>query len=342
MLPCAPAHCLASRRAWLRRALAAGAAWGLAGCAATRPAPAKAPAARLIAPGIGVLPGAAGEATPANEGRTSNLGFLVGSSGVLAVNAGVSARHGQALLHAIGQHTPLPVRVALLTQVRQEFVLGASALQAAGARVLMHASAARLMAGRCPRCLSQLQTLLGESAMQHTRVAAADDTFDTPEAPPSALASVGRAVRIMSFGPDGHSSGLGAAAVWDEDTRTLLAGGLLSANTIPDVQDAHLQGWRTAWAALRALRPERIVPGYGPVAEGPAQALALIDANARYLEQLSATTQRLLQQGLPLSEVAERAHLPEFASWALYDTVHRRNASVLYLHHERALLRGSG
>ncbi|MDO5288042.1 MAG: MBL fold metallo-hydrolase [Pseudomonadota bacterium] len=332
------------RRHWLRQALAAGgAAWGLGACtlrSAGGPPPSS--AALWVAPGIGVLPGAVGEPAPDNLGRTANLGFVVGRVGVLAVNAGVSASHGQALLQAIGQHTPLPVRVALLTQVRQEFVLGASALQAAGARVLMHASAARLMAGRCDGCLRQLQQLLSEQAMQHTRVAVPDDTFDGTQPPAAALDGVGRAVRILSFGPGGHSSGLGAAAVWDEDTRTLLAGGLLSAQTIPDVQDAHLEGWRAAWAALRALQPERIVPGFGPVAQGAGQALALIDANARYLEQLSDTTLRLLRQGVPLSEVAERAHLPEFATWALYGSVHRRNASVLYLHHERALLRGGG
>jgi hypothetical protein len=36
--------------------------------------------------------------------------------------------------------------------------------------------------------------------------------------------------------------------------------------------------------------------------------------------------------------VPDAADLPDFSRWALYDTVHRRNASIMFLRLERQLL----
>jgi hypothetical protein len=48
--------------------------------------------------------------------------------------------------------------------------------------------------------------------------------------------------------------------------------------------------------------------------------------------------QRLLQQGAALSEVPDAAMLPAFADWDQYETIHRRNASVLFVRYEREQL----
>ena len=58
----------------------------------------------------------------------------------------------------------------------------------------------------------------------------------------------------------------------------------------------------------------------------------------RYLLALEARLRSLLDAGVPLSEVPDRAALPEFQSWERYDTVHRRNASVVFLRLEREQL----
>src|SRR4029079_7465327 len=39
-----------------------------------------------------------------------------------------------------------------------------------------------------------------------------------------------------------------------------------------------------------------------------------------------------------LSEAPEAAGLPDFAAWDQYDTIHRRNASIVYIRLERELL----
>lgn len=281
--------------------------------------------------GVGLLPGARGDTGPANRGRTANLGWVVGRGGVLVVDSGVSARHGEALRTAIAAHTAQPLAAVLLTHTRQEFVFGTTSL---GAPVWMHSLAARLMAARCDRCLSNLRTLLGEAEMQGSVVAKPVHTFDERAEVP-AIDRPGLA--LLTFG---HSASPGATVAWDAQTRTLFAGALLDHRVIPDVQDADLAGWRAAWRALADLAPKHIVPGHGPSVHGQVACQTLIATNARYLDQLNARTAALLQAGAPLSEVADRTALPEFAAWDQYDTTHRRNASIVFLKHERALLQG--
>lgn len=320
-----------NRRALLSLWLSAAATveLGLGGCAS--PAPAGPTAAQQVAPGVYVLRGQAGEIDPANLGRTANIGFIVGPQGVLAIDSGVSRRQGEAMLAAIRRVTPLPIRQLVLTHVRQEFLFGAAAFQAAGVPTTMHPAAARLMAGRCEGCLKTLQRVLGADEMQGTRVIKPEHLLD-PDTQ-AFDAGIGRPVRLLAWGPGGHSSGPGDLAVLDETTGTLFAGGLVDADTVPDVQDADFTGWRAGLAGLQALAPQRIVPGHGPLV-GNEQMLRI----ARYLDQLERRTAQLLDAGAALSDVADATQLEEFAGWDQYDTIHRRNASVVFLRHERALM----
>jgi glyoxylase-like metal-dependent hydrolase (beta-lactamase superfamily II) len=128
----------------------------------------------------------------------------------------------------------------------------------------------------------------------------------------------------------GHSSGPGDVVLLDLQSGVLFAGGLLDELRIPDVQDADLGGWTHALQALRKLPVKLVVPGHGPVASVKA-----IDAIERYLAQLRARVLQLLQSGTALNEVLDAAALPEFAQWDQYETIHRRNASILFVRFER-------
>jgi glyoxylase-like metal-dependent hydrolase (beta-lactamase superfamily II) len=333
-MPAAMHHAPLQRRHLLGLGLGAAASLcGLGGCVS--PAPAAPGEPQAVAPGVYLLRGHAGEIGPENLGRTGNAGFIVGPTGVLAIDCGVSRRQGEAVLAAIRRTTPLPVRQLLLTHVRQEFLFGAAAFQAAGIPVAMHPAAARLMAARCENCLKTLQRILGPEEMQGTRVVKPERQIDPATQPFDA--GIGRPVRLLAWGPGGHSSGPGDLAVLDDTTGTLFAGGLVDADTIPDVQDADFAGWRAGLAGLQALADagmvQRVVPGHGPLA-APAQ----IGRVARYLDQLEHRTAELLDAGTALSDVADATALGEFATWDQYDTIHRRNASVVFLRHERALM----
>jgi glyoxylase-like metal-dependent hydrolase (beta-lactamase superfamily II) len=281
------------------------------------------PVAQKVADGVYLLRGVPGEADTETLGRVGNAGFIVGDSGVIAIDTGVSYRHGVALLKAIRQVTGLPIRLALVTQTHQEFLFGAAAYREQGIPIHMQRQAAGLMASRCDNCLKTLKRVLGEDQMRGTVMFKPDQVFD--DAP--LLTQIGRPVQVLYFG---HSSGPGDIAVLDTRSGVLFAGGLVDHLRIPDVQDGELPAWHAALNTLRALPLRRIVPGHGPVA-----GVDSIESVQRYLTRLEARVLELIRSGAALSDVPDAAGLPEFKDWDQYDIIHRRNASVLFVRMER-------
>lgn len=293
----------------------------LSGCAAVPEPPP--PRAEQVAPGVYLLRGSGGEVEPVNLGRVGNAGFVVGEGGVIAVDTGTSLQHGRLLLAAIRAVTDKPVRLAVVTHTRQEFLFGAAAFQERGIPVAMHRQTAGLMKSRCDTCLRRLKQQLGDSAMRGTVVVQPDQLFDASHA--SML--IGRPVELLWFG---HSSGPGDTAVLDLQTGTLFAGGLLDVRRVPDVQDADLAGWQAALKALRERPIRHVVPGHGPTA-GP----EVIGQVAGYLGRLEARLLELASAGVALSEVPDAAALPDYQSWDQYELIHRRNASIVFVRVER-------
>ena len=282
-----------------------------------------------LAAGVYMLPGSSGEPDAGNLGRVGNAGFIVGRTGVLVIDTGSSYLHGRALLDAIRKVTDRPVRMALITHTKQEFLFGALAFREQGIPIAMHQAAADLMAARCETCLKTLRSTLGEEAMRGTAMFKPDITFTDAQSFDAAT-PIGRPIQLLHFG---QSSGPGDIAVFDPRSRTLFAGGLLDSKRIPDVIDSDLPRWREALRTLQALPADVIVPGHGP--DGGKRMVEQVD---RYLDQLATRTRELQRNGVPLSEVPDATPLPEFAAWDQYDTVHRRNAALLYLRYEREQL----
>ena len=319
-------------RRWLTAAALACA--GVAATASEWPVPgstaqAPVPVPLELASGVYLLPGTGGEPDATNLGRVGNAGFIVGRTGVLAIDTGTSYLHGRALLAAIRSVTEQPVRLALITHTRQEFLFGAAAFREQGIPIAMQQAAAGLMTARCETCLKTLRATLGEDAMRGTAMFKPDIVFTDPLGI-DAAALIGRPIQVLYYG---HSSGPGDIAVYDPRTRTLFAGGLLDAQRIPDVFDSDLPRWGEALRTLQALPIEVIVPGHGP----PGSKRIITDVE-RYLDQLTTRARALLKSGAPLSAVPDAASLPDFASWDQYDTVHRRNAALVYLRYEREQL----
>jgi glyoxylase-like metal-dependent hydrolase (beta-lactamase superfamily II) len=276
-----------------------------------------------LADGVYLLQGSAGAADDKNLGRIGNAGFIVGDSGVIAIDTGTSHAHGQALLAAIRAVTDKPVKLALLTHTRPEFLFGGTAFREAGIPIRTHKAMARLMAARCETCLKTLRQSVGEAPMRGTAMYKPDQEFDAAHE----LELIGRAVRVLNYG---HSSGPGDIAVLDVKSGVLFAGGMVDVRRVPDTQDSDLEGWKRALAALRELPVNTVVPGHGPAA--PAAAIADVQT---YLARLEARARELVAAGASLSSVPDASDLPAYESWDQYETIHRRNASIVFLRVER-------
>ncbi len=293
----------------------------LIGCAS---AGSDAPRAIAVADGVYLVPGSGGAADEANLGRIGNAGFIVGDSGVIAIDTGTSHAHGRALLAAVRAVTDKPVKLALLTHTRPEFLFGGTAFREAGIPIRTHERMARLMAARCETCLKTLRQTVGEAPMHGTAMYKPDQEFDATHE----LTVIGRTVRVLYFG---HSSGPGDIAVLDVASGVLFAGGLVDVQRVPDTQDSDFAGWHRALSALRDLPLKTVVPGHGAAA-APAAAIGAVQT---YLAQLEARARELVAAGASLSAVPDASELPAYESWDQYETIHRRNASIVFLRVER-------
>jgi glyoxylase-like metal-dependent hydrolase (beta-lactamase superfamily II) len=257
--------------------------------------------------------------------RPANVAFVIGPRGVAVIDTGISSRDGADIIAAVARVTRRPIRVAILTHPGQGAIFGAAALQARGIPVLIHRDAAALLVSRCETCLQDLNATFGVRAMEGTRVIVPDRLIDGD----LALDVIGRRLRLIA---PPRSSAPGAIAVLDERTSTLIAGSIVSVNTVPDTRDGDARGWRDALGTLAATRCRHLVPAYGPVAR-----CADIGRFARYFSDLEGRVGDLLREGVSLAELGDRCEMPEYAAWDRYDALHRANASRAYLRLERDL-----
>ena len=272
-----------------------------------------------VAPGVYALLGSGGEVTQRNGGRTANVAFVVGPTGVIVVDTGISYREGVEIIAAVKRVSDQPIRLAILTQHSQEAILGAAAFQEQGIPILAHRRSAALIAQRCEGCLRNLQSTLGDEAMAGTRVVKPDRLIDGD----ITLELIGRPLRLIA---PTWSSAPGAIAVFDRWTSTLIAGNLVTIDRVPDMRDAKPKAWRDALRQLQATRCRHLVPAYGPVGN-----CADIAAFARYFAALESRVDALLKDGVSLAELRGRCDLPEFAHWDQYETLHAQNANRTYL-----------
>jgi len=184
-----------------------------------------------VADGIYALIGERGNASPAGPAHVANVAFIVGPRGVVVVDSGVSFREGEAIIAAVRSITARPIRLLVLTHPSQEVVFGAAAFQVRGVPVLMHRSGAELMAARCDGCLKTLTETLGERAMAGSRVVRPDRLITGTRS----LDVIGRTLTLIA---PARASAPGSLAVFDAQTRTLIAGSLVPIESIPDMRDA--------------------------------------------------------------------------------------------------------
>ena len=295
-------------------------------CGTSAAADVPAPEPLQVASGVYVFRGLAGEAGSDNLGRTANVSAIVGARGVAVIESGVSFRHGEAIIGAVRRITERPIRLVILTHPGQAVVFGAAAFQARGIPVLMHRSAADLMAARCDQCLQRLNETLGARAMAGTRVVKPDRLIDAS----TSIDMIGRTLRLIV---PAEGSAPGALAVFDSTSSTLIGGSLVAIDRIPDMRDSDGADWRVALELLGATHCAHLVPTYGSI--GACSALRVLDG---YFSALAMRAQQLFAAGVGLADVARRSELPEFATWDGYATLHAANAERVFLRVERASL----
>lgn len=154
-----------------------------------------------------------------------------------------------------------------------------------------------------------VQTVLPEPDYGQVKVRPPDVTFtDSLD-----LHFGDREVKLVHLGP-AHTSN--DVIAWLPREKTLFSGDLVFNGGHPFLMDGSLVGYQRALATIRALQPEIIVPGHGPVCRGDEIATVLTRLSG-YVEFLSEVATAGHAEGRSPKEaaIAAKTHLGPFAAW---------------------------
>lgn len=246
-------------------------------------------------------------AKPGDRASVGNAGFVIGSDGVLVVDAFATPEAAQELLTEIRRRTTAPVRWVVNTHYHLDHVGGDSVFAKEGAVILAHENV---------RAWVRTENLKwrAEIKPEEKAMLAALPLPDVVYRDGLTLWLGGRKVEVLTR--PGHTGG--DSLVFFPDGDVVFAGDLVWKETVPNLVDANTRDWIKTLDGFLADHPSsRVVPGHGEVG-------AALDVRyfRDYLLGLRSTVERGVAQGKSGPALVEYV-LPllrrRFASWTWFE-----------------------
>ena len=247
-------------------------------------------------------------------GGDPNTGFIVGSRGVVVIDARATPALAHETVASVRSVTDAPIRYLVLTHYHAVRVMGASGIDAE--HIISHQATRDLInergqqdfeseARRFPRLFLDISSVPG---LTHP-----DIWYESA----MSLDLGNREVQLRWLGR-AHTDG--DTAVWLPSERVLFAGDLVEASAAPYCGDAYIQDWVGTLDNVRILNAQIVVPGRGAVVRN-AEVGKAIDETSAYLSILRDTVRNAVLQEQTLAEAykaAEVALTPQFGTWAIF------------------------
>jgi glyoxylase-like metal-dependent hydrolase (beta-lactamase superfamily II) len=229
-----------------------------------------------------------------------NSGVIIGDDSVMVIDTTATPVMARELIAQIRRVTDKPIRHIVLSHYHAVRVLGASAYLAEGAteiiasrgtwELIVERGAADMKSEieRFPRLFQAVESIPGL-------------TWPTMVFERELTLHLGKLeVRLMHIGA-GHTRG--DTIAWIPSQRICFSGDLVEYNAGVYTGDAQLEEWPQTLERLRAMNPEHLVPGRGPVLQGRDACNAAIDYTKRWVTDLYATARAGVAAGKDLKQV---------------------------------------
>jgi len=110
--------------------------------------------------------------------------------------------------------------------------------------------------------------------------------------------------------------------VWLPKEKVMFAGDLVEYGATPYTGDAYLQDWPETLANLRALGPEKLVPGRGAALKTPQQVEEGITGTQAFLTQMYQSVAKGVAAGQDLKDIYHDTFArlaPDFGQWVIFE-----------------------
>jgi glyoxylase-like metal-dependent hydrolase (beta-lactamase superfamily II) len=228
-----------------------------------------------------------------------NSGVIIGEKACMVIDTMATPAMAQDLIARIRKITDKPIKYVMLTHYHAVRVLGASAYFAEGATEIIASKPTLEMIiergaqdmksemERFPRLFRNAESVPGLT--WPTLVVDGKITLDLG------------GVKAQIWHPGaGHTRG--DTIVWVEEERVLFSGDLVEFEAGVYTGDAQLAEWPRTLEALRALKPEALVPGRGEAMQGSANCERALDYTANWVNSLFDSAKEGVARGLNLKD----------------------------------------
>ncbi len=248
-----------------------------------------------------------------------NSGVVIGDESVVVIDTTATPVMAQELIRRIREVTDKPIRHVVLSHYHAVRVLGASAYRSQGCHEIIASRGTYELIGergaqdmkseieRFPRLFQAAESIPGL-------------TWPTLVFDRKITLFLGKLrVEILHPGP-GHTKG--DTIVWLPEQRILFSGDLVEYGAAAYTGDAQLEEWPDTLEKLRAMKPEKLVPGRGPALENPRRVNAGIDYTKDFVTTLFTSAKEAVHAGKSLKETFAytRSKMdPKFGKMFIYE-----------------------
>lgn len=256
--------------------------------------------------------------TKKNQGYMVNSVLLIGDTGAIVIDTGLSDEIGTMLAGHFAKLTDKPIKYVINTHHHGDHTLGNAAFP--GAKFLSSEICRQLMLEDGPTWVSILESL-NERKFPNTKIIPADITYPKNSRTELTLAGI----KMVFWVPEAaHTPG--DMMIWLPDDQVLLSGDVLVNQVTPSFRDAKLKEWINTLAEVQNLPIKTIVPGHGPLMSKE-QAATMHQRMVGLYDGITAG----VKDGLTDSEIRQKLDLGEWKELHNFDEQMGNNINRAFL-----------
>jgi glyoxylase-like metal-dependent hydrolase (beta-lactamase superfamily II) len=264
-----------------------------------------------------------------NKGFISNAAAIISDDGVVVVDALGSPSLAQRFLTELLTVTDQPVKAVIVTHYHADHIYGLQVFEDLGAEIIAPGGFQDYLDGpAAAERLAERRVSLFPWVNDQTRLLRPDRVI--VEDTEIALGDLTLSIRYL--GP-AHSDG--DLAVLVRPDQVLISGDIIFEGRVPFTGSADTRHWLEVLEGLDKLGIEALIPGHGPAARKPAEAVSM---TLDYLKYTRARMAEAVEEMIPFDEAYEAADWSRFEDLPAFAATHRRNAYGIYLSLEQEML----
>ncbi len=265
--------------------------------------------------------GVAGIATD-NAGFISNAAVIIGDQSIAVFDALGSPSLAQKLIRKIRKISDLPIRHTIVSHYHADHIYGLQVLKGVGATIYGPQAASEYIDSEvAAERLDERRFSLEPWINDCTQLIAPDVIVNQPKT----VNLGGVTVKTYLLGA-AHSKGDLAAVV--QPDQVLLSGDIIFEGRVPFVGDANTKTWLNTLIQLETSGIKALIPGHGPAAKKPQQAIKL---TREYLAFLRNTMAAAVDELTPFDEAYEEANWTPYANLPAFEAANRKNAYQVFI-----------